>query len=322
MSSKPFTLYWSHLEKYEACPQQFLWSRGWGTIDLGGGPGRRKPLVEQKSRHHAVMGIVIQAVVERFYNDELWRQPAGLLGRLEDLTRSTFEHEIARNYIDYRAAPAQVEMLNVCLDGVRGFMQTLKHQRLLGPYAKSEVDLLAYVDKYTPIGGKADLIIRREDTGLSILDGKNSQSKGKYTNPDQLRWYGLVWYLAYRQLPDRLGFLYWRYPAGFLAEGSHVPEEGVDWVPFTKDDMKGLAARAVEARKGMEKERFDPCPVPSHCKFCDYEDVCAPRQTQKEGNRRVKKNSEPIFAEAQGFVQFGFGPATPAEKGKEPGGGT
>lgn len=311
-----YTLYWSPLEMYEGCPRQFLWSRGWGTIDVGGGPGRKKPSPVKQSKHDALMGIVIGAVVERFYNDEMWRNPAGLLARLEDLTHSTFAREMANVYIDWQKSPAQHDLLEVCLQGVRGFLTTVKAQRLLGPYAKSEVELLAYVNKYTPIGGRADIIIRREDTGISIFDGKNGKTKGKYTNPDQLRWYALIFYLAHRVKPDRLGFIYFRYPAGFVAPGADKPEEGVDWVAYTEDDLKGLAQRAVDARRGMDKELFDPTPEPRRCKFCEYETLCPERQSQKDDNRRVRK-TEPLFAGATGFVEFGFGAGggSPSAKG-------
>jgi hypothetical protein len=308
---RPFTLYWSSLDKYEKCPQSFLWGRGWGAIDCGGGPGRKKPKPLKKSRHHAVMGIVIAEVLEDLYNHELWKSPEGLSQRLTELTDEKFKLECARNYIDWRIAPSKTEMLTVCTDGVLGFLKTLKQNRLLGPYAKAEVDLVAYVNKYTPIGGRADLIIRRDDTGISILDGKNSKAKGKYTDPDQLRWYALCFYLAYRVMPDRLGFTYFRYPAGMPVlddDGNETgeTETGVDWVEFSRDDLKGLAQRAVDARKGMDKERFPATPTPSNCRFCDYETVCEQRQEQKAKNRRRKKSKDSVLDQASGFVTFGM----------------
>lgn len=308
---RPFTLYWSNLDLYEKCPQSFLWGRGWGAIDCGGGPGKRKPAPLKKSRHHAVMGIVIAAVLEDLYNHELWKHPDGLKQRLIELTEEKFKLECARNFIDWRIAPARTEMLTVCTDGVLGFLKTLKQNRLLGPYAKAEVDLVAYVNKYTPVGGRADLIIRRDDTGVSILDGKNSTSKGKYTDPDQLRWYALCFYLAYRVMPDRLGFIYFRYPAGapvLDTDGKETGEleTGVDWVEFSRDDLKGLAQRAVDARKGMDKERFPATPQPANCRFCDYETVCESRQEQKDDNRRRKKSSDSVLDGAKGFVTFGM----------------
>lgn len=311
--SRPFTLYWSSLDKYEKCPQSFLWSRGWGAIDCGGGPGRRKPKPLKDSRHHAVMGIVIAAVVEDLYNHELWKHPEGLKERLIKLTEEKFKLEVARNYIDWRRSPSRAEMLKTCTDGILGFVRTLKANRLLGPYAKSEVDLVAYVNKYTPIGGRADIIVRRDDTGVMILDGKNSKSKGKYTDPDQLRWYALCFYLAYRSMPSKLGFIYFRYPHGTPIlddEGNETGdvETGVDWVDFSRDDLKGLAQRAVDARKAMDREKFPANPVPSNCRFCAYETVCEARMKQKASNRRQKKTKDPVLEQGvqEGFMTFGM----------------
>lgn len=320
--SKPFTLYWSNLERYENCPQSFLWAKGWGAIDCGGGPGKKKPMPYKDSRHHAIMGIVIQGVIEKLYNDELWRDPGGLVNRLVDMTKREFKYQISkpRNYIDWRIAPSRAEMLEVCISGVVGYLRTMKHNRFLGEYAKCEVDIVGYVNKYTPIGGRVDFIIRRPDDGvlpgITILDGKNSKSKGRYTNPDQLRWYAMCFYLQFGRLPDRLGFVYFRYPHGTPVEGGDEGEidPGVDWIPFTKEDIQGLAQRAVAARKGMDKEKFDPTPTPKGCKWCRYETVCDARKAQKKANSRRPKNTDDLLQGTDGFVEFGFdlgGPSTP-----------
>lgn len=312
-----FTLYWTNLARYENCPQQFLWSRGWEDIDVGGGPGRKKPVPIKQSRHHAVMGIVIQSVVERLYNEELWRDPRGLADRLVEMVDKEWVYTTSqsRNWVDYRVAGSKAELLETCRKGVLGYLRTMKKHRLLGEYSRAEVELLGFIDKYNVVGGRADTIIRRKDTGVTILDGKNSKSKGKYTDPDQLRWYAMLFYLAYRQMPDRLGFVYYRYPYGDPVvdsdgnpvvgeDGTPQVEEGVDWVPFTKDDLRGLAHRAVEARKGMNKRKFDANPVPSYCKWCDYETVCPERQAQKRANSRAKKGQVEGIEGAGGFVNL------------------
>lgn len=324
------TLYYSPFDLYENCPQGFLWGRGWPTIDLGAGPGKKKPVPEKKSEHHAVMGTAIQAVIERFYNDELWRilTPVQLRDRLMELADEHTKLEFARRYIDWNKAPPRDEVEKLIKDAIRGYMRTLKHHRLLGPYAKAEVDLIGYVDKWTPIGGRVDLIIRRDDTGVMILDGKNSKryKDGKgglmtFTNPDQLRWYALCYYLSYRALPDRLGFVYYRYPYGdpvldvegfpaLDAMGNPKIEEGISWVPFTMDDLKGLGQRALDAVKSMHKEHFDPRPTPKTCKFCDYESVCPARQAQIASNRRGPSKKD-LVVETGGFTMLTFGGSVP-----------
>lgn len=288
-------------------------------IDVGGGMGRPKPKPLKKSEHHAVMGTVIQAVIERFYNDELWNAMAPLMlrDRLMELADEHMKLELARRFVDWRlAGMTPEEMKQGIKDGIMGYMRTMKQHRFLGPYAKAEVDLVAYVNNWTPIGGRADVIFRRDDTGTTILDGKNSRryKDGKgglmtYTDPDQLRWYALCFYLAYNKNPDRLGFVYYRYPFGNpVLDGDGNPtgetEPGVDWVPFTRDDLKGLAERAVEARKGMDREKFPATPNYKICRFCDYESVCPERQTQRDQNRRAPKNVDTLLDGISGIVEF------------------
>jgi hypothetical protein len=115
---------------------------------------------------------------------------------------------------------------------------------------------LAYIDKWNPIGGKLDFLIRRDDEplkGITILDGKNAASRGKYTDPDQLRFYALTFYLQSGVMPDRLGFVYFRFPYGYIPpesewekgpDGTPIkpePETGIEWIPFTRDDLTGIA---------------------------------------------------------------------------------
>lgn len=284
------TIYWSSFAAYETCPQKFLWSRGWDGIDCGGGMGKPKPLPDdQDPRHHAVMGTVIQYAIERMYNDELYKDPEKLTPTLLELVDREWVRQESdpRNRMDYsRMELTRTEMLQHCRDAVLNYLKTMKLNKLLGPYAKAEVGLVGWIDQYTQVGGRADVIIRREDTGLTILDGKNA--KRKESDPDQLRWYALLFKLSYKKLPDRLGFVYYRYPAN-----EEFGESGIDWVPFTEADLEGLAQRVVQARLNMRKGKFDPTPNPPDCKYCDYEDVCEARQTQRALNAAKRRPKEP-----------------------------
>jgi len=318
--ARDFTLYYSPFATFEDCPQKFLFSKGWGAIDVGGGPGKPKPKPVKKTEHHAVLGTVIQAALERFYNDELWKllDPQPLRDRLLEIAEDNFKIEIARRYIDWRVAPSQDEMRTLINNGILGYMRTLKAHRLLGVWNKAEMDLVGYVNKYTPVGGRPDVIIRRDDDpfkGVTIIDGKNSKryKDGKggwmtYTSEDQLRWYAMLFYICYKQMPDRVGFCFYRYPHGdpvLDMDGNPTgdTESGVDWVSCSKEDIKGLAQRAVDARKLMDKEKFEARPDPKICRFCEWETVCPQRQAQKESNRRTPKE-DTILGGAQGFVKL------------------
>jgi len=327
------SLYWSHIETYEECPQKFLWKSGWGVIDLGRGPGKgkKRPDDKKKSEHSAVMGNVLSDAIERLYNDELWRDPPTLIEKLSEIVRKSFALRMSKAHINYDdnwfegknekwdVSPPKGALLQTCLDGAINYLRTMKRNRLLGPYAKSEVDLSGMADKVTPIAGRPDIIVRRDDNGVTILDGKNAKNPGKYTNPDQLKWYALCFYLAYHTIPTRLAFVYFRYPEGSppLEIGTPLkPYEGAkeDWtglveIPYKKEDLKLLAHRAVQTRKVMLKEYFEPTPSTKACLFCDFQSVCPAFTAWKEGNKRKpkepKEGLEKTLDASIGFVSFG-----------------
>lgn len=127
----------------------------------------------------------------------------------------------------------------------------------------------------------------------------------KYTDPDQLRWYALLFKLSYKKMPDRLAFVWYRFPHGMMTheeDGTETLETGVEWVEFDEGDLQGLAKRVLDVKKKMFKGNFDPNPVPSHCNFCDYESICEARQSQRAANaaKRNRNAPEPIEMEVTG----------------------
>ncbi len=312
--NKDSTLYWSHLVAYELCPQKFLWMKGWDGIDLGHGPGNRMPNPSKDSKHHAVMGIAIQYAVEKMYNDELYRDPKNLLRVMLGAGEKEFIRQEAKpwNRIDYgKARMTREDMLDVVRDGITGYLSTMKAHKFLGPYAKAEVNIVGWIDKWNAIGGRVDTIVRRDDTGVTIIDGKNTKHKMKYTDPDQVRFYALLFFLAYNQMPDRLAYVWYRFPHGMKTngeDGSEVIETGVEWVEFDEGDLKGIAQRALDAKKAMWKGKFDPTPSPKTCRFCDFESICKARQEQRRANAGRRRKAVVIEldgdSDEKGFTDF------------------
>ena len=306
---KEYTLYFSNFDTYESCPQKFLWSRGWYDIDLGYGMGKKRPPPVKSSEHDRLMGEIIQKAVEDMYNKELWKDPATLQDKLADIVRKEFYHKMQKSYIDWNRAPTQHDMLDTCHAGVTGYLKTMRHNKLLGVFNKAEMEFVCRTDKDTSIGGKADLVVRRSDTGVIILDGKNSKTRGKYTVPDQLRWYALCYWLCFDAMPDRLAFVYYRYPYGTpvlneFGNPTGEVESGLVDVSFTKEDLEGLALRTIDVHKGMREHKFEPNPEPSRCKFCDFETVCEARQSTKRKRNAKKTTLEQQVIDGGGLIEL------------------
>lgn len=321
-SSDKNYLWWSHIEAYEECPQKFLWKNGFGVIDLGRGPGKGKKLPEKKrSEHNSLMGRVLSSAMENFYNQEWWRDPPTLTRRITEFIEKEFAYRLTRTHIEWdenylpgkerwdKSPPKEV-LRQICVDGMLNYLRTMKRNRLLGPYAKSEVDLIGYVNKYVAVAGRPDLIVRREDSGVGIYDGKNSVSPGKHNNPDQLKWYALCFFLAFQTMPSRLSFVYFRYPEGSPPKDLQAEADKESWtglvdVPFTREDLKGLAVRSVETRKVMLREYFDPTPSTKACTYCDFSSECPAYKDWKLSNARPKTELEEKIEETGGILFFG-----------------
>lgn len=290
MTKKPFKLSYSSFARYEECPQRYLYSKGWKGFDLGAGDGNPKPITEKRTEVDAFLGTVIQNVMELFYNDELWRKK-NLKLLLEKETRNSFKKSQQRFYIEWdKVEKDQLEQ--DCIDAVLNAIVTIKKNKLLGSYAKSEVALELKEENFH-IHGIVDFIIDTKEHGLIILDGKNSKRKGKYTSVDQLYWYALILQNTVNRPPDKLSFLYWRFP---YKEGGE--DTGVSWIPFSMEEMKALKERARNVYASIMATQFQATPSVKACFFCPYKKDC-------DAFLEFLKSQEDEN-ESKGFQELGF----------------
>jgi len=314
-------LYWSHIKAMRECPQKFLWSRGNPEIDLGAGLGKPKPLPaeeERASEHYTLMGSVLSTVVESIYNENLWKEPLLLRDRVENLAKKEFSLQEVGKYLDW-SQMMRSEAIDLCVSGAVNFLKIMKENRLLGPYARSEVKMETWVSpqlKDLKICGIADLIFRDTNDKIHIMDGKNAGQPGKWEDEDQLRWYALCFKMAYGVTPSRLGFFFFRYPPNEPPKDwKQDPKEwnGIIEVGIDPSDIKRLFDEAVETQKAIKKKNFEANPVPKHCTNCPYESVCEQRQAQKavnvakrNANKELKKQNDPL-ENMQGINIFTMG---------------
>lgn len=264
-------LYWSSVSKYETCPRLFLWSSGWEDIDLGFGPGKRKKV--ETDRSHAVMGQVIQATLEDFYNTSLWTQfekdRDGLRRVLGVAARNWLSNYIKKDLLGQKV-PLRVdfkEMLETCKAGARGYVDTLEAHGLWGVPAKAEFDMTMTYEGVV-LGGRADFLFEPHHGGM-VLDGKNTKDK-RSVDPDQLRWYGFLYKARYGVNPEKLGFVWYRTPGN----------SGITWVDTSNKEYDDLLRRAKRVHLRMVNREFAPTPSLDACKWCDFRHECPDRHQE------------------------------------------
>lgn len=305
-------LYWTHVKIMNECPQRYLWYKGHPKYDVGGGMGKPKPLPPEEQRsseHHLLMGSVLSKVVEYVYNRELWREPSTLMQKAEEIARHEFGLAESEYYCLWTYMTRD-EALQTCVDGAKNFIRTMKKNKLLGPWNRSEYKMTPALNNYVSVSGIADLVIRDKDGGIHIFDGKNAMTPNKYEDPDQLRWYALAFLLQYRVMPKRLAFFYFRYPHTNPPK-DHDPESwtGMIEVSLTKQDLVRLKKMAEDVSKKIHfGDKFEATPKAKHCNMCPYESICPERQANKAANiakRQAKKKEKAENILPAGSGSFG-----------------
>lgn len=227
-------VYWPSLSEWETCKQQYLWRRGFPQIDVGGGLGKPmpRPQDDSKSDDHAMVGSIVQRVIELFYKQHGWEwgQEQALEWveetAQEEMDRAIRYQKNSRPYwklspfFNYREARSGI------IKSVRGFVKTCHHNQLFGPVADPEAQLTGRLreDPVLYVRGRLDLfLVRNEVEGPLVLDGKNgkefwdAQTKSfqMHVDLDQLIFYALIVRLITGRVPVRLGIIPYRYPVGY-----------------------------------------------------------------------------------------------------------
>jgi CRISPR/Cas system-associated exonuclease Cas4 (RecB family) len=315
------TLYLSYsaYKQYHNCPREYYFSRVQKLV----------PDVKD-SKHNAIMGTVIQAAFEKYYNERLWEGlPLDVVAEeLQDFARLRFFQFLEEEYVNWRsptcrtsAAEIQGEM-SVAIPHV---LRYLHEAGLHGPMTASEVDFKTPLTDNLSLVGYVDFIIRQDDGKVLILDGKATKDKSR-VDPDQLRYYALMFFLRYHVLPDALGFLYYRFCDPEARDRPDQPDprnQGpIEWVPVDLSELMALRQSLLETAdkiRDLDRTGVPPVnPTPKICNYCQWEHLCPERRAQREANaaKRAGGKKEDV-EESFGIISQVMAGAQPSDSGLE-----
>lgn len=252
-----------------------------------------KTKIPPENRINMLFGQTVGVLFEHFYAHKLWKRSDYLpymVSQAKSVLNDTIAietkkggkidwEEEAANYHDYASLLRDVE------EAVPRGLQVIREHRFIGLEAGTEVSLDSSFGPHK-IGGRADFVIRRvaPHGDLVIMDGKGSKHGGKYVEDKQLLWYAMLHREKLGVIPDKLGFIFWRFSGA----------DAVAWLPFTPTDLDRLLdeilanldrieasnkrLRLLEdmprAREDARQEVYPAQSGPNKCKLCSYNTVC------------------------------------------------
>jgi len=120
-----------------------------------------------------------------------------------------------------------------------------------------------------------------------IFDGKGTNKIGKNINNNQLYFYALLYYFHFKQIPEYIGFFYYRF-------NTYVP------VDLNLDILNNFRAQiSLDIKQLLEDNEFKPSPSPKSCKYCDYQSIC---RDCIEDRLKRKRPSKLEITEADGVL--------------------
>jgi hypothetical protein len=244
-----------------------------------------KPKVAPDNRVNMLFGSVVGTIFERFYTDKAWKSKTvldDLLGIVESTLQTTISQEMKRGgLIQWKAQDPKAgyhskeDLLGDIKLAVPRGLEIIRQHRLLGVSAEAEVKLDESVKGHL-LAGRADFIMERiaPHKDLIILDGKGSKHRERYVDHRQLFWYANLYRRRFGRLPDRLGFVFWRF----------APDNAVDWVDVKAEEIEKLEDEVLQSMSLIEEKKrasteavkaaFPAFPSNKACEFCSYKPIC------------------------------------------------
>lgn len=230
---------------------------------------QKKP-EEPENKAGTVYGSVMGKMLERFYNQEMWRNTGTVVQTLLNFVeKDVAQVEFKNKDIDYPKAKLDRNQIIADINShIPEMVRTIQHNSLLGAYAKSEVkmSIVTEIDGCGEweIAGKADLIYTQKGKTF-ILDGKGSPKREKYTDPNQLLSYALLYYNLHGVPPDGLGWIFFRFTG----------DDSLLWLDFTMDSIKLFKSKLYNTIRSIHSNKFDPTPSVNVCRMCQYTECSA-----------------------------------------------
>lgn len=250
-----------------------------------------KPTIKE-NKYHTLYGSLVGKFFEVFCN--IWRFTTPYLfpEDMREKLKTLYTGVLDTTPVDWSAKFIKVskeEILEVAFKDVRDIMNSTNQNYFLN--TKSEVTLRASLKDGNTLEGRVDFIHKELNDDVLIIDGKGTDKIGKNVDQDQALFYSLLYLLHYGQIPNEVGFFYYRF--------NQISKIPVDVVVLNAFRAK-LSLDIKEITQNIKKAK------PSHktCQYCPYRTNC------QECLSRIAESKRPSIIKDLNhngdLVEFGF----------------
>lgn len=247
---------------------------------------------EEQSKYFALYGLLIEKFFEHLSNQHYKNNPNLTRAQVRTLMKQQWVFILEDNYVDW-AEPwckessedifnSAVEDAIKCMESMNFFKNT-KAEVVYETILKKSNDILT---------GRLDFVYINENNKVEILDGKGTNKMETNVDIDQLYFYALLYLLRHRCLPDKLGFVYYRYQL-------------VKYVDFDMEAIMSFKNKLALVKKAIKSDtKWEPnVKISKQCKWCPYQSVCDAFKAKKDENAAKRQKKSSIQSDHTGTIQ-------------------
>jgi len=249
----------------------------------------KTPPPAKSSEYFTLYGKLIEAFFRKYTN--IYTKQGLILDNesIKKILKNLWEYILESSYVDW-SEPWVNETSDQIFEDV--YNDTLLNIKKFDFWkdAKSEISFEVLLKKSQDIlSCRMDFIWKKPDGTIEILDGKGTSKMDKNVDIEQLLFYALMYLLRNKRLPDKLGFLYYRY-------------QMIKYIDFDMDAVMAFKDKLALVKKAIKETTiFEPVVgLSKQCKWCAYRFGCDAYSAKKDAN--AEKKGSAIKAEYTGNI--------------------
>lgn len=218
---------------------------------------------ERSSKYFSLYGKLIEKFFEKYTNDFSRNKEPLKDSQIRFFLRDMWNNILEYNYVNW-SEPWVKETSDEIFDSVYNDVKANLDIFDFWKYSRSEVTLEVLLKKNKDIlKGRVDFICKRPDGVVEIIDGKGTRKVDKTVDIEQLYFYALLYMLKNKRLPDKLGFLYYKF---------HM----IKYIDFDMDSIMEFKDKLALVKKAIKADEKFECKVgiSKQCKWCEYQLEC------------------------------------------------
>lgn len=233
----------------------------------------------EPSMYFALYGMVVELFFKKYTNFYTKHDIDLNENEINKILRKLWDQILNENYVcwnDLWVKKTSEEIFNQAYEDVLKNLKKFDFWKRTQSEVPIEIRLKKTKDILTC---RLDFVINNQDNTIEILDGKGTEKPEKNVDIEQLYFYALMYLLSNKKLPDKIGFLYYRY-------------QMIKYVDFDKQSMVDFKNKLSLVKNTIKKDINFNAKVKAskQCKWCAYNSTCN-ELIQKRKERAEKKKS-------------------------------